>query len=600
MKKLVLTLLAVLTTSIGFSQTGIFSNQFSSCDAIVQNFLNTYQIPGLSIAISKNGKLVYNRGFGNSNLSLTEPVFPYNLFRLASVSKPITSIAIMKLYQNGQLSMNDKVFGPGGILENHPFFSAANITDNRIYDITVQELLEHSAGWNRDINCFPDPTLPYPWRFGSCDPIVAPLHVAAVNGRPNPANEEDMIYFLLNKGLNFNPGAGYSYSNIGYLILGEIIEQKTNMSYETYVKTQILNPLGAFDMHLGKNLLVDKKEREVEYQGNGYYTLDCQGSGNYALWEYGGFNLEAMTAHGGWIATTKDLLRLITAVDGFASVPDILSAATINLMVAPSANNSNYAKGWAVNSANNWWHTGALDGTATFMARTNGGYTWAVLLNKRIIDSNANNFWAALDALPWNCIASTSTFPAYDLFASPNIATTDVKFQQIDNTTCKINWTNGNGEKRIVVGKLNGDIDKFPVEGSSYTPNNAFGAGANLGDDNFVVYDGTGDNVTVSNLQNGASYTFRVFEYNQNATTGYNNVYLYANSKSMPYYSGCTTITNIPTVLQDLYKSSSFIKSTAILPNYNVKFQATNSIELQPGFKTNSGFIFEAKLSGCN
>ena len=79
-----------------------------------------------------------------------------------------------------------------------------------------------------------------------------------------------------------------------------------------------------------------------------------------------------MDAHGGWIATARDLVRLLTAVDGFPSRPDILSAATIQTMTTPSANNINYAKGWQVNSAGNWWHGGSLHGSYSWMVRTNG------------------------------------------------------------------------------------------------------------------------------------------------------------------------------------------------------------------------------------
>jgi CubicO group peptidase (beta-lactamase class C family) len=84
------------------------------------------------------------RAFGTANQAGTELTQPYHMFRIASVSKPITSIAIMKLIENGQLSLSDKVFGPGGILNADPYFANANVTDSRVYNITIQNLLEHS------------------------------------------------------------------------------------------------------------------------------------------------------------------------------------------------------------------------------------------------------------------------------------------------------------------------------------------------------------------------------------------------------------------------------------------------------------------------
>ena len=169
----------------------------------------------------------------------------------------------MKLVEQGKLKLSDLVFGTNGILKNHPLISKARITDTRIYQITVQHLLEHAAGWNRDVDCFPNPTSPYNYKRGGCDPIAAPLHVTQITKTSNPVSEEALIIFLLEKGLNFTPGTSYAYSNIGYLVLGEIIESKSNMSYEDFVKLNILEPLNICDMQRAKNLLKYKQEREV-------------------------------------------------------------------------------------------------------------------------------------------------------------------------------------------------------------------------------------------------------------------------------------------------------------------------------------------------
>ena len=94
-------------------------------------------------------------------------------------------------------------------------------------------------------------------------------------------------------------------------------------------------------------------------------------------------------------------------------------------MVVPSANNQYYAKGWQVNAANNWWHTGAFSGTSSFFGRTHDGYTWAILLNKRGIKGD---FWANLDKLPWDCITSAKSFPSYDLMEFPSENSSNISF----------------------------------------------------------------------------------------------------------------------------------------------------------------------------
>ena len=516
--------------SILHGQTGVPVSQMSSCDVLVNSFLSTHDIPGASLAIAKDGKLVYMRAFGDADLQGQEATQPHHLFRIASISKPITAIAIMQMVENQQLSLSDQVFGQGGILQNHPVLSTISVTDTRINNITVRHLLEHSAGWDRDSACTPAPTFPYPFPFTHCDPIGFPLHVTTVNGTPNPATEEDMIQFLMEKGLNFTPGTDYAYSNIGFLVLGEVIETISGMDYESYVKANVLAPLGICDMHLGKNLLADKMEREVEYEGNGGGIQSCYGTGNFVPWQYGGWNLEAMDAHGGWVATARDLVRLLVAVDGFPTKPDILAPGTITTMTTPSVNNPNYALGWQVNQFNNWWHTGALDGTATFFARIAHGYTWAVLLNKRVIGANAQAFWTDFDALPWNCIGGATGFPSFDLLEAPTTNSSGIVFNAVGPDSVSLSWNNGDGDMRMLVCRVVGAVDHFPSDGTVYSASDTLGQGDNLGVSNYVVYAGSGNSTTVRGLFPGFMHHFRLFEFNQNANTGGHPLYMLCNS----------------------------------------------------------------------
>ena len=490
------------------AQTGIAPASMAQCDTGMQTFMSNYQIPGATYAIAKNGKLVYLRAFGKANQAGTETTLPSHLFRIASLSKPITSIAIMKLIENGQLNLSDKVFGTNGILNSDPYFAGAGVTDTRVFNITIQHLLEHSAGWNRDLAMSPSPLPPYPYGYSHSDPIAFPLHVTQSLGEANPVSRRAMIKFLMKKGLNFAPGTAYNYSNIGFLILAEVIEKKSGLSYENYLKTNIFHPNGIYDTHLGKNLLADKREREAEYI-NTFTTLSLYGTGQTVPWQYGGFSVEAMDGHGGWISTARDLVRLITLVDGFSTRPDILSAASIQTMTAPSVNNANYAKGWQVNSAN-WWHTGSLDGSASIMVRTSGQFAWAIILNKR----GDNNFFADLDAVPWNCVNSTTSYPTHDLFDVPTQNASAMTFSNVTSNSMNVGWTNGNGSGRVLIQRTGAAPDKFPADGTNYT------AGQDLGGGNTVVYSGAGTSAALSNLTAGTNYQFRLYEYKKNTATG--------------------------------------------------------------------------------
>ncbi|MEZ4777672.1 MAG: serine hydrolase [Bacteroidia bacterium] len=542
-----LSLLLIVFLSVRiFAQTGIDVPEMSNCDNLVTTFLNQFNIPGATFAMAKNGKLVYMRAFGDANLAKTEDTQPYHMFRIASVSKPITAIAVMKLVQEGKLGLSDKAFGTGGRLASHPYLSTVTYSDARINDITIKQLLEHTGGWNRDVDCVPFPNPPYSWSINNCDPIGFPLYVTQKYGETNPVREEVLIRFLMENGLDFTPGTQYAYSNIGYLVLGEIIESVTGKSYEDYLKDEILTPLGIYDMYIGHNLLKDKREREAEYFGNGYTAPSVYNTGQNVPWEYGGWNLEAMDAHGGWIATARDLVRLLVAIDGFTTKPDILNAASINTMTTPSSVNANYAKGWQVNTFNNWWHTGALDGTASIWVRSSGGYTWAVILNKRIIDGTSNAFWSGLDNLPWSCIGQTTTWPIHDLFDFPSQNGKDFVFTSLGTTSLKVSWTNGNGSKRILVAREEGRVNAFPLDGEDYTANATFGQGTDLGNGCFVLYNGPGSDEIITGLTEGKKYHFRLFDYNKSPNTGNHALYQLANSPQ----DSATTATN--TSIEDL------------------------------------------------
>jgi CubicO group peptidase (beta-lactamase class C family) len=528
MKNFVL-LLFILTTITGSrAQTGIPDSAMQQADSLVKHFLNRYDIPGASIALAKDGKIVYMRAFGYADLHRTELTQPSHLFRIASLSKQITSIAIMKMMEDGLLGMNDHVFGLHGLLQNHPVLRRANITDERIYDITVQQLLEHSAGWDRETKCNPNPTIPYSYFVNNCDPINMPLRVSMFTQTPNPISKHAMAKFILEKGLDYTPGTKYSYSNMGYLLLGEIIEQLSGLEYEKYVQKNILEPLGIFDMHLAKNLLSDKQEREVEYNGNGYKTLSCYNTGTLVPWEYGGFNMEAMDAYGGWITTAKDLLTLLVAVDGFNTKTDLLKPATINIMTTPSVNNPYYAKGWFVSSNNNWWHTGAIDGTACELVRTNNGYTWVILLNKRQL--NNSGFWRALDNLGWSCISSVRKWPNYDLMKAPNINPALLTLKRIKNNELTVSWEKGNCDKYLLLVRADSAVNAYPHNGIDYQASKLYGGSALYKTNNYIVYNGSNNYTTVNGLAAGKTYHFRLVSFNKNVETGNYTLYQLGNN----------------------------------------------------------------------
>jgi CubicO group peptidase (beta-lactamase class C family) len=336
---------------------------FTGLERTINSFMRRWEITGASVAVARDGKLVFAKGFGFADKTNNNHTEPYNKFRIASISKLITATAIMKLNEEGKLSVNDKVFGTEGIL-NDPFYSDPK--DKRVYGITIAHLLSHEGGWTS--------------RWG--DQMFIPFVVADAMGVTPPVDTKTIVRFALNKNLHFTPGSGRSYSNLGYAILGLVIEKVTGMSYGDYCRKEILEPLGIYDMTLAKNLPEEKAPFEVTYYEPGDAELkpSIYGTGQLVSASYGGNDIESLGGAGAWLATAPDLMRLLLAVDGFNTRKDILSDESIRFMT--DTNNGYAPVGWKTTIFDGtWWRTGTFPGTACMMKRQADGMAWVVLLN---------------------------------------------------------------------------------------------------------------------------------------------------------------------------------------------------------------------------
>lgn len=372
-------------------------NEFLGTQKTVSAFLRKWSIAGASIAISKDGKLIYARGFGYADTAAKTETQPFSQFRIASISKLVTAIGIMKLREEGKLSLTDSVFGPGGIL-NDPYFD--NPKDKRVYSITVAELLGHESGWTH--------------RYG--DQMFMPLTIAEQMGLKPPVDTRTIVRFALNKRLHYTPGKGRAYSNLGYSILGLVIEKASGMSYEDYCRKEILEPLGIFDMKIAGNLLSEKAPFEVTYYEPCDVVLkpSIYGTGDLVPPSYGGNDIRTLGGAGAWVATAPDLMRLLLAVDGFKTRPDILTDESISFM---TDNNNGYAPvGWkATMMDGTWWRTGSFPGSAGMMKRQSDGISWVVLFNSSAW--NGPEIYSYISNMMHRVISKIEPWPEYDLFS---------------------------------------------------------------------------------------------------------------------------------------------------------------------------------------
>jgi CubicO group peptidase (beta-lactamase class C family) len=293
------------------------------------------------------------------------------------------------LVEDGRLGLDDKV------MEILPFGAPeGKIPDPNLGKVTILHLLEHLGGWDRG---------------KAFDPMFADRKISKALGVPLPVTQADIITFMNGQPLQYEPGTKLAYSNYGYCLLGRIIERKTGMGYEEYIKRFILSPLGITRMQIGHSNHEDRASGEVTYESKKESV-------------YGSFNLENMDSHGGWLASAPDLARFAAAFDDAVNCP-ILSAASIETVFSlPTTiarekykpGESYYACGWNVrdygNGRRNTWHTGSLPGCYTFMARWSNGVNCVVLFNKRGSD------FEKIDPILLKAVMSVSTWPEHDLF----------------------------------------------------------------------------------------------------------------------------------------------------------------------------------------
>jgi CubicO group peptidase (beta-lactamase class C family) len=335
---------------------------------LARAFMQSYAMPGLSVAVGRAGVILYEDAFGWADRERREAVSPTHLFRIASVTKPITSVALFSLIEEGRIRLTDKIFGPGALTGTdygdryHPW----------VDQITVEDLLTHTSGG---------------WANDAADPMFTNLEM----------NQAHLIESTLrNRPLDQPPGRHYAYSNFGYCVLGRVIERITRQNYAIYVRDSVLKRCGITDMTIAGNTLAQRHPGEVKY----YDQQDEREP--YAM------DVARMDSHGGWIARPRDLVHFLMHVSGFAS-PTILEPQSIRTMTTASAANPEYAKGWSVNKLDNWWHNGSLPGTSTIAVRTHGGLCWAALGNGRRSNAPLDR---DLDNLIWNMVRQVKSWHA--------------------------------------------------------------------------------------------------------------------------------------------------------------------------------------------
>lgn len=331
-------------------------------DAAILRFMRYWDIKGGSFALMKNDSLIYAKGYGYSNIQDSTQCTVKDIFRVASVSKLITAVAIMHLCETGQLSVTDTVFGEEGILSDPQFLE---YRDKKIKKVTVEHLLRHTSGFSNPHG----------------DAAFNMELVAKYLNKPLPLDMDDMVVYASKNKLRAAPGGYYNYSNLGYIVLSKIIEKVSGIPYETYVKDSILAPMGCYDIHLAENFECQLRENETHY----YEVKEAEpvpafnGTDTLVMKSRGGNDVHGLYGAGGWVASPVEILKLVSGINKCDINKEFLSQESIDFMTHFSRVTK--PAGWASVTSKEWLRSGSMSGTSALIKAHENGYTWVFISN---------------------------------------------------------------------------------------------------------------------------------------------------------------------------------------------------------------------------
>ena len=370
-------------------------------DTAMNDVMNRHAPPGIAVAVVREGKLVVANAYGTADIAGSEPLRPDHLFRIASVSKPVTGIAALRAIEEGLLDPDDAAFD---ILAS---FLPSSGADPRIMQIIVRHFMHHTSGWR--IWDYPD------------DPLFRSQEIVDAVGGTMPPDPDALTRWVAMQPLAFDPGTDFAYTNIGYVVLGRVIEQSTGFAYEDFVQRFVLEPAGITQAQLSGITRAERKPNEVEYESfqKDIWTSVFDGETVVPEPAYGGINLVGLDASSAWLFSAVDLVKLAAAVDGEATYPEIISAQSFDFMtdIGTPAGTTPLGVAWflgtdATGAVVKWDHGGGMPGTTSYLARLPSGVIIAVISNTAL----EQNFFDDLAVGLTDAVEGITDWPQTDLF----------------------------------------------------------------------------------------------------------------------------------------------------------------------------------------
>ncbi|CAM1343637.1 serine hydrolase [Tenacibaculum amylolyticum] len=301
-------------------------------DSLIQHKQKTFEVPGIAIGIVKDGKTFFQKAYGVQSLHTEIPLTNQSVFHMASVSKPITATAIMKLVEEGKLKLSNK------LVEYLPNF----VMNSPAYkDITLQQILTHTSGIP-DVN-------DYEWEKPQYDDKASLRYVNSFK----------------NQKLDFLPGSSHKYSNAAYNLLAAVIQKVTEIPFETYMKQEFFSKVGMKNSTFLKEE-VTKELATSPHVENCSFTVDKAN-----VYPYNRVHAPSSTLH----ANTDDMLlwAQLYLNKGEWSEKEIFSKETYTKLTdtqIPFKNGKGMCLGWftaKIGEKQLFRHSGGDEGYSTFL-----------------------------------------------------------------------------------------------------------------------------------------------------------------------------------------------------------------------------------------
>jgi CubicO group peptidase (beta-lactamase class C family) len=291
-------------------------------DSYIIQSMDSLHIPGLALAVAKNGEIIYQKGYGYSNLELSKKVIPESKFLIGSITKSFTAVSIMKLWEMAMFSFKDEI---GKFVPNIP---------DHWKPLTIEQLLNHTSGIPTNVS------IPPPCKF---------------DADPENYTRMNFLQEVMCLPLDFKPGTQWKYSAAtGYDLLGMMIENLSGYSYFEFIKKLIYEPASMSESNWINN------EDTLANRVSGYYFKNGTFEKSEPLDAIGEF------AHGGLMSTVLDLVKFDYAL--FNNM--LISHHSLQLLIANASLNDgtlvkNYGLGFGLTPFGDHkriGHTGAAPG----------------------------------------------------------------------------------------------------------------------------------------------------------------------------------------------------------------------------------------------